>query len=237
MQLDLLWKYMQVDMEADKFEADMRQAPNRQKLLKNRNFIMEQQNSMKTIEQDTIDKADRKEAIEAEAARLGELVDAQVKAYAQSAPDDPEEIEKQAAAVQRLLDSLTHYEQELARMQKDAEVLDQRQREIRVRAAKAKAEYDQVKEIYDEEFKRDTATLSQLRQNAEKYTAGIDKGLLDRYKAIKQHSATPMAMLSGDQCSGCYMSQPNVVLREVKAGEKIVCCDNCGRILYVPTEA
>ncbi len=227
---------MQVDMEADKFEADMRQAPNRQKLLKNRNFIMEQQGSMKTIEQDTVDKADRKEAIEAEAQRLGELVDAQLAAFEKNPPEDPEEIDKQAGAIQKLLDSLTHYEQELARMQKDAEVLDQRQREIRVRAAKAKAEYDQVKEIYDEEFKRDSASLAQLRANADKHTAGIDKELLEKYKAIKQHSAPPMAMLSGDQCSGCYMSQPNVVLREVKAGEKIVCCDNCGRILYVPGE-
>ena len=49
MQLDLLWAYQQVDMEADRFESEMRQAPNRQKLLKNRNFIVEQQNNMKAI--------------------------------------------------------------------------------------------------------------------------------------------------------------------------------------------
>ena len=33
MQLDTLWQFMQVDMEADGFEAKMRQSANRQKLL------------------------------------------------------------------------------------------------------------------------------------------------------------------------------------------------------------
>ena len=42
MQLDLLWKFMQVDIEADKFEAEMRQAPTRLKLLKQRDFLLEQ---------------------------------------------------------------------------------------------------------------------------------------------------------------------------------------------------
>ena len=38
MQLDTLWQFMQVDMEADGFETKMRQSPNRQKLIKARDF-------------------------------------------------------------------------------------------------------------------------------------------------------------------------------------------------------
>ena len=41
MQLDKLWQFMQVDMEADKFEAKIRQSEKRQKLLKQRNFLMD----------------------------------------------------------------------------------------------------------------------------------------------------------------------------------------------------
>ena len=40
MQLDDLWKFMEIDMEADRFETEMRQAPNRLKLLKQRNFLV-----------------------------------------------------------------------------------------------------------------------------------------------------------------------------------------------------
>ena len=32
MQLDLLWQYMQVDMDAERFEQEMRNSPNRQQL-------------------------------------------------------------------------------------------------------------------------------------------------------------------------------------------------------------
>ena len=42
MQLDMLWQFMQVDMEADRFETSIRQSEKRQKLLKQRSFLMDQ---------------------------------------------------------------------------------------------------------------------------------------------------------------------------------------------------
>ncbi|MDL2207031.1 C4-type zinc ribbon domain-containing protein [Eubacteriales bacterium OttesenSCG-928-N13] len=232
MQLDSLWNYMQVDMEADSFESEMRNSPNRQQMLKNRNFIMEQQTNMKNIEADIANKGDRMEAIEVEAARLGELVKAQTEAFQAGPPTELEEIDKQLLSIQKLLDSLSLYEQELAKMQHDAEGLDRQQKDIRVRAARSKAEYDQLKQEYDVEYKRDTQQLAKLRENAEAAGKGIDEVLLSQYKSIKQHSTPPMAMLVNDQCGGCFMAQPAVVLRELKANEKVVCCDNCGRILF-----
>lgn len=233
MQLDLLWGFMQVDMEADRFESDMRQAENRQKLLKNRNFIIEQQANMKKIEDEVAAMADRMEAVADEEKRLDGVIAAQKKALEEIVPSELEEIEKQISAVQKLLDSLTHYEQELTKMRKDAETRDNQQREIRVRAAKAKAEYDRVKQVYDVEFKNDTEKLKKLRAKAEQEGKKIDPALLERYHSIKQHATPPMAMIMGDQCGRCNMSLPSVALRNLKAGEAIVTCDNCGRIVYV----
>ena len=51
-QLELLWQYQQVDMEVERYEREMRQSPNRQKLIKQRDFLMEQQNVVKRIEQE-----------------------------------------------------------------------------------------------------------------------------------------------------------------------------------------
>ena len=45
MQLDLLWQYMQVDMDAERFEQEMRNSPNRQQLIKQRNFLRDQHGS------------------------------------------------------------------------------------------------------------------------------------------------------------------------------------------------
>ena len=55
MQLDLLWKYQQADVEVDKYENEMRNDADRQKLLKHRTFLVEQQNTMKKLENELED--------------------------------------------------------------------------------------------------------------------------------------------------------------------------------------
>ena len=234
MQLDDLWNFMQVDMEADKFENQMRLSPNRQKLLKQRNFILEQQNNMKKLEADVAVMQDRLAAVEDEAERLSGVLSGMVQELEANPPATVEESDRRAEAAQRLADTLVRYEQELAKMRKDAEARDRQQKEIRVRAAKTKQEYDQLKTVYDEEFKRDQQTLKSMRANIEKEAAKLDQALLSRYRAIKQHCTPPMAKLVDGQCGGCFMSLPSATLRELKLGEKTVECDNCGRILYDP---
>ena len=234
MQLDDLWNFMQVDMEADKFENQMRLSANRQKLLKQRNFILEQQNNMKKLEADVAVMQDRLEAVGDEVKRLSGVLEGMVKELESSPPADAEESDRRAEAAERLTETLARYEQELLKMRKDAEARDRQQKEIRVRAAKTKQEYDQLKQVYDQEFKRDTQKLAAMRENIEKEAAKLDPELLKRYRAIKQHCTPPMAKLVNGQCSGCFMSLPSATLRELKLGEKTVECDNCGRILYDP---
>jgi len=233
-QLDDLWNFMQVDMEADKFENQMRLSPNRQKLLKQRNFILEQQNNMKKLEADVAVMQDRLAAVEDEAEPFPGVLPGRVREREANPPATVEESDRRAEAAQRLSDTLVRYEQELAKMRKDAEARDRQQKEIRVRAAKTKQEYDQLKAVYDEEFKRDSQTLKEMRANIEKEAARLDQALLSRYRAIKQHCTPPMAKLVDGQCGGCFMSLPSATLRELKLGEKTVECDNCGRILYDP---
>ena len=233
-QLDDLWNFMQVDMEADKFENQMRLSPNRQKLLKQRNFILEQQNNMKKLEADVAVMQDRLAAVEDEAQRLSGVLSGMADELEKDPPATIEESDRRAEAAQRLADTLTRYEQELAKMRKDAEARDRQQKEIRVRAARTKQEYDQLKTVYDEEFKRDQQTLKTMRANIEKEAAKLDQALLSRYRTIKLHCTPPMAKLVDSQCGGCFMSLPSATLRELKLGEKTVECDNCGRILYDP---
>lgn len=192
MQLDMLWAFMQVDMEADRFENEMRQAPNRLKLIKHRDFLVEQQGNMKRIEEEVTTMCDRMEAISDEASRLEGVVRTQVAEFQDVTPDTLPEVESRIVQVQKLLETLTHYEQELQRIRKDAEVRDRQQKEIRVRAAKAKAEYDEIKQIYDHEFKRDSEKLTALKNKAETAGKGIKPDLMERYANIKQHATPPM---------------------------------------------
>lgn len=232
MQLDTLWSFMQVDMEADKFESQMRQSPNRQKLVKARDFLKDQQANMKKLENDVAVMQDRLEAVEDEAARLEKALEGLTETYESNPPANAEDAQKQAEAVAKLLDTLQRYEAELTKMRKDADTKDRQQKEIRVRAAKTKIEFDQLKVEYDKEFKADTAKLQEMRAHTEQEAKKVDAGLLAKYRSIKQHCTPPMAKLVNGQCSGCFMSLPSATLLDIKNGDRIVECDNCGRILY-----
>lgn len=232
MKLEKLWQFMQVDMEADRFEAGVRQSEKRQKLLKQRNFLMEQQTNMKKLESDVAAMADRLEAVRDEAERLQKVLNGLVEEMENNPPKTEEEANSRIEAVQKLMDNLTHYEQELSKMRKNAEVKDRQQREIRVRAAKTKQEYDQLKQEYDVEFKQDSARLKEMRARTEEESRKVDPAMLEKYRTIKQHCTPPMAKLVDGQCSGCFMSLPSATMLALKDSDEIVQCDNCGRIIY-----
>ncbi len=231
-QLKSLWDFMQVDMAADNFEQEMRKSPNRQKLLKRRNFLMEQQANMKKIEGEIAVMQDRLEAVRDEAERLAGVLSTTLKEINDNPPATLEETQRKLDAVQKLSDTLNRYEQELNKMRKDADNRDRQQKDIRVRAAKAKQEYDQIKAIYDKEFKDDNAKLADMRAKSDVLAENQDPELLARYRAIKQQCTPPMAKLMNDQCCGCFVQLPSATLRAIKEGTAIVECDNCGRILY-----
>lgn len=233
MQLKDLWEFMRVDMDADRFENQIRTSEKRQTLLKNRNFLMEQQANMKKLEGDVADMTDRLEAVCDEVERLKKVLSGLLEDLEKNPPKSAEEAETQAEPVQKLMKSLQRYEQELIKLRKDAETRDRQQREIRVRAAKAKSEYDKLKEEYDVEFKQDTAKLKQMRARTEKESAKIEAALLEKYNSIKQHCTPPMAKLIDGQCSGCFMSLPSATLLAINEGNRLVTCDNCGRILFI----
>lgn len=232
MQLDILWQFMQVDMEADGFETKMRQSANRQKLIKQRDFLKDQQANMKKLEGEVAVMQDRLAAVQDEADRLEKVLENLSAEIENNPPADLDEAQKQTEAVQKLVDSLSRYEQELAKMRKDADMKDRQQKEIRVRAAKTKMEFDQLKVEYDKEYKADTARLQQMRERTEQESKKVDPGLLEKYHSIKQHCTPPMAKLINGQCSGCFMSLPSATLLDIRSGDRIVECDNCGRILY-----
>jgi len=232
MQLDTLWQFMQVDMEADNFENKMRQSANRQKLLKQRDFLKDQQANMKKLENDVAVMQDRLEAVEDEAKRLEKVLANLSEDISANPPQSAEEAAKRMESVQKLLDSLKRYEQELDKMRKDADIKDRQQKEIRVRAAKTKMEFDQLKVDYDKELKADTAKLQEMRARTDLEAKKVDPELLAKYRSIKQHCTPPMAKLVNGQCSGCFMSLPSATLLDIRNGGRVVECDNCGRILY-----
>ncbi|MBQ2990324.1 MAG: hypothetical protein IJD60_03420 [Clostridia bacterium] len=232
-QYELFWKYQQVDMELDQYEREMRGNSNRKELLKHRDFLLEQQNVLKKIEADVEIMADRMEALADEIVRLNGSVTEAAANFEANRPQDLEEAKKQIASIQKLIATISRYEAELAKMRKDSEARDRQQREVRVRAAKARAEFDRIKVIYDEEYKAASVKLEELKKKVAKEGEGIDPALLEKYKVIKRHAAQPITKLHDDRCGGCNMQLSAADKDKVRSGVPYVECENCGRIILI----
>ena len=229
-QTELLWQYQQADMAADAFENQMKRSPTRVALKKNRDFLVEQQNAVKRMEQEVVEMADRIEIIKMAIVRLEEQLAALSKRIESNPPADLKQAQDLTRDAQKLLKDLTDYEAEMKRIQKDASDRERSEKDIRMKYAKVKAEYDKQKEAYEAEFKVQQDELAQKRAAAKEKSVGIEPDLLEKYAAIKKHCTPPVARLYGDQCGGCNMSLPQVNLRKFKNAQYIE-CENCGRLI------
>jgi predicted nucleic acid-binding Zn-ribbon protein len=232
-ELQRLWDYQKIDMEADRFEREMRASPKRQKLIKDRDFLLQQQNTMRKIEQDLATMSERIAALTADSGKLEESLRDLQETLEETEPETLDIARKSLDYCQKLVHQIGRMEQELQKIRKDSDVRARQQHEVRVRAAKVKAEFDTLRTTYDVEYKAQNSKLEALRKQSVEASSGIGAELIEKYKQIKMHRSPPVALLSDDRCGGCNMNLPAVVLRSIRTGAPFVDCENCGRIVLV----
>ena len=232
-QYEALRKYQEADLELERYEKEMRGSKNRKELLRLREFLLEQQNALKKIEGDVEIMGDRAEALSDEVKRMDSAISSAVRQFEEHPPEDEEEAEDQLGAMQKLVATITRYETEIAKLRKDSDTRDRQQKEIRVRSAKARAEFDKLKTVYDEEYKAASVKQAELRARVEEQEKGIDPALLKKYKAIKKHTSPAITGLHDGRCGGCNMQLPAADMNRIHTGSPYVECENCGRIILV----
>lgn len=233
-QLQALWDYQAADMAVDRFEREMHRSENRKKLVKHREFLLGQQETMKRIESDVETMTERLAALRADAIRLEEELKDLQATLEEEEPENIDIARKSLSHAQKLAGAIAKCEQDLNKIRKDADARDRQQHEVRVRAAKVKNEFDALKKVYDVEYKEQAAQLTTLRQAAVAAAKALPDEMVEKYKRIKQHCTAPVAKLvDGNRCGGCNMNLPQVILRNIRVGAKVVECENCGRIVLV----
>lgn len=230
-QTELLWQYQQADMAADAYEVEMKRNPTRIALKKNREFLVEQQNAVKRMEQEIAEMVDRVDVIKLAVKRMEDQLSALQKRMESTPPSDLKQAQELSRDAQKLLSDLGDYEAEMKRIQKDASDRERLEKDIRTKYARVKAEYDKQKVSYEAEYKEQIAQLEKKRSAVQEQAKAIDPGLLEKYATIKKHCIPPVARLYGDQCGGCNMSLPQVTLRKFKNDAKYIECENCGRLI------
>lgn len=229
-QLDLLWDYQQADTEADAMAHAIRQSPKRLRLLKLRDYIKEQQESLKTLESEVLAMVDRMDVLKEAISLADDQLKALQKRVQEEPPTNSQEIAAYIAQTDSLSTTLSDYDVEVRRVSKSASDRDRRQRDIKLRAIKSKEEFDALREEYDQEYKDKSEVLERLRAAADEKKKGIQPEYLARYNAIKQHSTPPMAKLVNEQCGGCNMGFPSSDLAAIRSGKQVE-CETCGRLI------
>ena len=230
-QTELLWQYQEADMAADALESEIKRSPARVALKKNREFLVEQQNAVKRMEEEVAEMVDRVDVIKVAISRMEDQLGALSRRMEETPPTDLNQAQEMNKDAQKLLGDLNSYEQEMKRIQQDAAEHERAQKEIVIRYAKVKAEYEKQKVDYEEEYKEQMKVLEEKRRIAQEKGKDIEPTLMERYQIIKKHCVPPVAKLVNGQCGGCFMGLPQVTLRNFKAGAKMIECESCGRMI------
>lgn len=78
--------------------------------------------------------------------------------------------------------------------------------------------------------------LAQMKARREELVAVLDAPLLQQYETLLQRIGSPavVAVRKG-ACTGCKLSLPSSFAPRLRAGDQVLRCESCKRILYLPS--
>lgn len=87
---------------------------------------------------------------------------------------------------------------------------------------------------FDEESQTYTAQLAVAKTERDKVFESLPKTLSTQYARIRNkiRDGVAVAEARNRSCTACFISLRPQVMAEIRRGEDIIICDNCGRILY-----
>ena len=123
------------------------------------------------------------------------------------------------------------------------ETLEQAEAALKERADEI-ASLNSDREARLKAFDDETGTIGDRLANAckerDEVFANLPKQMSGMYTRIKTRirDGVAVAEARNRSCSACFMSLRPQVMAEIRRGEEVLTCDNCGRILYyVPTDS
>jgi len=93
---------------------------------------------------------------------------------------------------------------------------------------------------FDEETRSQSEHLAKAKAEREQVAAELPKALSVQYNRIsgKIRDGVAVAEARNRSCTACFISLRPQVMSEVRRGDEVITCDNCGRILYwVPADS
>jgi uncharacterized protein len=122
------------------------------------------------------------------------------------------------------------------------EQLQQAAKEAQEKLSTIEKSFAQEKHALDELDRRLSTELADLESQQQARSAHVEKGLLNRYNAIKaSRKDHALAEIKEGNCSGCRLQLPPQLISQVKRSEDLHTCPYCRRMLYwsgtIPVES
>lgn len=240
-QLEALWAYQAAEIELEKLEQALKNTDTRKRLIRQQQLFKKNQTHLRQIEQELVLTQNALGEISAQVEALRrQMQEKQVEIQEIEEydlddlfADDVHELTKECETIRT---SLEASKRKLSDIMKRLEGSETDITETLVKMSRAKKSFDELKELHAGELEAGKGDLDQKKQEVHAAAKRVPGALLAQYKEIKQHRANPVAHLVNKRCQGCNMEVPSGVLQEIRSGDRVVVCENCGRILLTIEE-
>jgi len=153
-----------------------------------------------------------------------------------------------------LIKSNTEYQallKEIAKAESEIQAIEDRELELMDTVEKRQPAIKEEQALVAEVTGKVNATKSELQQRAaamesemtklkverEELAKLVDEDVLSRYqRLIKSKGDVAVVPIRNGNCGGCHLHIPPQLAHDAKGGNGLVSCDNCGRILFWPTD-
>lgn len=234
-QLDRLWEYQQADMELAKLNKEMHSSPNYQKRSKLSKLLREQMDVINGFETELETRSSQLAAMQVQLDALlhdYDLEKSELEVMENDEGATPEELTESKKAIEKLVGRINSLNRELNSLVESCDKLSEYISSTFSKVVKAKRDYDAVRTVCDEEKEGFAPKIEELGKKLDEIRANVPDELFENYTTLKKNHAAPIALLANGKCGGCHMALPAVVEKRVAAGNSIVRCENCGRMLY-----
>ena len=144
---------------------------------------------------------------------------------------------READAARKLISTLeTQILETMESLEQSESALNERAEEI----ASLNSDREARLKLFDEERSSQSVRLNEARTERDQVFATLPKALSSLYGRIstKIRDGIAVAEARNRSCTACFMALRPQVMSEIRRGDEVITCDNCGRILYyVPTDS
>ncbi len=131
--------------------------------------------------------------------------------------------------------NVSEMEDEIINQMLIADEIEEEIKEATQKYNELEKKFSKEKEILVRRQRESEAKKKELVHEKEDLMAKIPADQTNLYLTIfKSKNGIALSPLTGEFCSLCHMRVRPQVLNELKGNEKIILCENCGRILYWP---